>query len=124
MAVRTTCVALLLAALASAGCGTVANLAQPDPGGAGPVPFGGVKRDIACLHRATGDAGSDPHSGPEPGRSPKVSLGVLSAVDLPFTLVGDLITWPYAWGYTVVNAPVPVPPVVVADAPPAAPRSQ
>ncbi len=43
---------------------------------------------------------------------------VLAAADLPFTLIGDVATWPYAAAYFAINQPVPVPPVIHATAAP------
>ncbi|MBY0456420.1 MAG: hypothetical protein K2V38_03725, partial [Gemmataceae bacterium] len=116
MAVRAMCVPLVLAVLPAAGCGTVANLARPNPGD-GRVPYGGVQRDVACLERAAADA-SGPVSarGPEP--YPRWAGVLLCAADLPFSFVGDLLTWPYAAAYTEINRPVAVPPLLFADPPP------
>jgi uncharacterized protein YceK len=118
MAFRAIRVALLLSALPAAGCGTVANLAHTRPEDGGRVPFGGVKRDVACLR---GGMNEEPVSGThlksESGPYPRQLLTVLCAVDLPFSLIGDVVTWPYTAVYSVVNDPIPVPPLVLADVP-------
>ena len=119
MTSRAICVAVL-AVLPAAGCGTVANLAHPRPEDGGRVPFGGVKRDLAALHQSDG-AGLRAHHQPESEVYPRQTLAVLCALDLPFSLVGDVLTWPYTTVYSIVNEPVPVPAVVIADAPSAAP---
>ncbi|VTT96485.1 : DUF1375 [Gemmataceae bacterium] len=106
MTVRVACSALLLAALPAAGCGTVANLAHTRVEEGGREPFGGVKRDVAGLHAGSGEPGGYPHH----------AAAALCAADLPLSLVGDVVTWPYAKVYSAVNAPVPTPPVVIADA--------
>ena len=121
MAFRTIRVALLLASLPAAGCGTAANLANQKPGAGGVVPFGGVRQDVACIQQAAnGDfclrGHPKSHSDPYPQRA----LMLACAVDLPFSLVGDLLTWPYTAAYTFINQPVPVPPVVIASPPPPA----
>src|SRR4051812_33382812 len=53
MAFRAIRVALLFAGLPIAGCGTVANLANQPPGGGGMIPFGGVRHDVAAIHKAS-----------------------------------------------------------------------
>lgn len=115
MFLRAICVALL-AVLPTAGCGTVANLAHTNPDEGGRVPFGGVKRDLAALHQPDAPAGPRVRHNPDAVYSRRTSA-VWSAVDLPFSFVGDLVTWPYVRVYMIVNEPVPVPPVVFADAP-------
>ena len=117
MTVRTIRVALLLALLPAAGCGTLSNLAQPSSEEGGRVPFGGVKRDIARLHKA----GAEPGRKPESEQYPAQVLTLLCALDLPFSLIGDVLTWPYTAPYAIVNAPVPATPVVLAEAPTAQP---
>jgi uncharacterized protein YceK len=109
MTVRVMCGALLLAALPAAGCGTVANLAHTKVEEGGRAPFGGVKRDLAVLHAEPGGPG-------EALRYPHHVATALCAADLPLSLVGDVVTWPYAKVYTAVNAPVAASPVVIADA--------
>jgi hypothetical protein len=39
------------------------------------------------------------------------------AADLPLSLIGDIVTWPYTAAYTFINQPVPAPPVVVSTPP-------
>jgi uncharacterized protein YceK len=107
MAVRAISVALLLS-LVIAGCGTVANLAEQHPGAGGVVPFGGVRRDMACLDQAASvDGGFIMHADSASTHT------LLCAVDLPFSFIGDVLTWPYAVSYTCINQPVPPPPVTV-----------
>ena len=119
MAFRAICVALLLASLPIAGCGTVANLAKPGPEGGGKSPFGGVRQDVCCLKQAAnGELGSRTHPEAESEQHPQVAPMLLYAADLPFTLLGDVVTWPYTAAFTFINEPVPVPPVV--QAPPIA----
>lgn len=102
MAVRALGVALLLSSLPIAGCGTMANLVQ-----GGKTPFGGVEHDVACIHTgANGGCG--------PGAPPSEAVRLCSAIDLPFSFVGDLVTWPYTASYTCINGPVPTPPVLYA----------
>lgn len=110
---RAICVALL-AALPASGCGTVANLSHTNPEEGGRVPFGGVKRDLAALHPPAAPVGPREHDTSDANYARRTSA-VWSAVDLPFSFVGDLVTWPYVRVYTIVNAPVPVPPVTFAD---------
>ena len=107
--------AVLLAALPTVGCGTVANLARPNPE-EGRIPFGGVKRDVACLQgAATGELGARVHPKSEAEPYPHWAVVLLCAADLPFTVVGDVVTCPYAVIYSFVNRPVPVPPLTFAD---------
>lgn len=113
MTSRAICVAVL-AVLPAAGCGTAANLAHTRPEEGGRVPFGGVKRDLAALQQP--EAGPRTHHAPESEVYPRQSLAVLCALDLPFSFVGDVLTWPYVTVYSIVNEPVPAPAVVIADA--------
>ena len=118
MALRTIRVALLLASLPVAGCGTVANLARPGPEGGGKVPFGGVKQDVSCIQSASnGEFGLRAHPRSESEHYSHVALTVFCAVDLPFSLLGDVVTWPYTVVYSAINQPVPAPPVI--EIPPA-----
>jgi hypothetical protein len=118
MAYRTLCVALLLSSLLIAGCGTVANLINKSPPEAGgKVPFGGVKQDLSCIHNAAnGESPFGTHPKPDSEQHPQVGVMLLCAADLPLSLVGDVVTWPYTAAYSYINQPVPVPPV--AQAPP------
>lgn len=110
--------ALLLAVSPIAGCGTVANLANSRPEEGGTRPFGGVKHDVACINQAAdGEIGPRTRPRSESDRYPQRALIAFCAVDLPFSLVGDLVTWPFTAVYAVVNEPIPVPAVVVASPP-------
>ncbi len=119
MAFRISCVALLLSSLPIAGCGTVANLVKSDEAG-GKAPFGGITHDVSSIKQAqavNGDCCCMPCCTAQQYR--QVALGVLCALDLPFTVIGDVLTWPYAASYTYINQPVPVPPMKPAPPPPA-----
>ncbi len=116
MAIRTICVALLLSSLSLAGCGTIANLAKAPPDG-GKSPFGGVRQDVNYIHNGT-DAGPGCGTQPEPEPYRQFALRLCGAVDLPFSFVGDVVTWPYTATYSFINQPVPVPPVTQALGPP------
>ena len=116
MASRAVCVALLLSSLSVAGCGTVANVARQQPGAGGVRPFGGVRQDVSCIRKAAnGDSGVGAHPHSESGDYPRAVLMLACAADLPLSLIGDIVTWPYAVAYSFINQPVPVPLVVVAD---------
>ena len=120
MTCRAIRVALLFSSLPLAGCGTIANLAPSPPGAGGKAPFGGVRLDVSCMKKAaTGDCafGTQPKS--DSVRHPQAALLLLCAADLPLTVIGDVVTWPYAVSYTFINSPVPTPPVT--QAPPAPP---
>ena len=126
MNVRALCVGSLLAVLPAAGCGTVSNTVLVRPQDGGKVPFGGVRQDASRIRQAADGAYTDaghhqPDGEPDAGRSPQVGLMLLFAADLPFTIVGDLLTWPYTWSYSVINQPTPVPPVVFTPPPAALP---
>jgi hypothetical protein len=99
MASRALCVALLLSSLSITGCGTVANLVLVHPAQGGKTPFGGVRHDLACLHPP-----------PASGQCHETETRLFCAADLPFTFIGDVLTWPYTASYTFINGPVPVPP--------------
>lgn len=115
MTARISRAAALLALLPLAGCGTVANLTPPNPDAAR-VPFGGVKHDLAGLRGAAhGAPGCEACAGKGGPQYPHTALAALCAADLPFSLVGDLVTWPYIRVYNVVNAPVPTAPLTFAD---------
>lgn len=113
MAVRTIGVALLLSILPSAGCGTVANVARSGPEN-GMIPFGGVKHDLACLKAADGELGFKTHAKSESEHYPQAALRLFCAADLPFSLIGDVVTWPYTVTYAFINQPLPPPPVTLA----------
>jgi uncharacterized protein YceK len=109
MAVRAIGVALLFSSLPLVGCGTVANLARPGPNG-GKIPFGGVRHDVSSIEKlAHGDCGCRPYSQSEQNR--QVALKLFCAADVPFSFIGDVVTWPYAATYTYINQPVPTPPI-------------
>jgi uncharacterized protein YceK len=97
MTVRAVHVAVLLALMPSAGCGTVANLADVRPEDGGVSPFGGVRHDVACMQNRA-----------------SCCKTLFCAADLPFSFVGDVVTWPYTATYTYINEPVPTPPVTQA----------
>jgi uncharacterized protein YceK len=122
MAFRAICVALLLSSLPLAGCGTVANLVKPGPewGGGGKSPFGGVHHDVGCIETAAnGDSGFRTHPKWESEQYQQVARTLFWAADLPFSLIGDVLTWPYTASYSFINQPIPVPPVIQApDSPP------
>ena len=105
---RANCGTVLLAALASAGCGTVANLCDQTPGGK--ADFGGVQIDRAYLRQ-------------EGTREP--AWAALTAVDVPFSLVGDVVSLPYVRLYRMINEPVLSAPLSgpVVVRPPAAPAA-
>jgi uncharacterized protein YceK len=107
-------VALLLLGLLPAGCGTAANLCRSRTEDGGRVPFGGVKQDLECLKKATNGELREATPAPESEQYPQRVLLVFSAIDLPFSLVGDVVTWPYTAAYTFINRPVPTPPVLIA----------
>lgn len=125
MACRALCVAVLLSCLPAAGCGTVVNVVKPGPdqGGSGKLPFGGVRHDLWSIERATSGEyafKSCPQSEAEHYRQLALMLGC--AADLPFSLIGDVVTWPYTASYSFINQPVPAPPLAQApvDGPPQA----
>jgi uncharacterized protein YceK len=115
MAFRAIAFALLLSSLLM-GCGTVANLATPGPEG-GKVPFGGVSHDMASIKKASdGEPISATHQDQESAHYSHTAFLVLCAADLPLSLIGDVVAWPYTCAYTFINEPVPVPPVTYAPA--------
>jgi hypothetical protein len=125
MAFRAICVALLLASLPSAGCGTVANLARSLPEEGGKSPFGGVRQDVSCIKKAAnGESSFSTHPKSESEQHPQVARMLFCAADLPFSFLGDVVTWPYTKTYTYINQPIPTPPVIqgppVTQAPPGA----
>lgn len=118
MSIRALRVALLLASLPVTGCGTVANLAKQKPGEDGVSPFGGVKQDVWCIQKASsGEFGLRAHPKSETEKYPRVALMILCAADLPLSLIGDVVTWPYTVSYTCINQPIPTPPVLIDQSP-------
>jgi uncharacterized protein YceK len=103
--------ALLLSSLPLAGCGTVANLAR-SPDEDGKIPFGGVKQDLTCIKKS-----ANGESGTHAGEYPQVALMLLCVADLPFSLVGDVVMWPYTVAFTRINEPVPTPTLTIASPP-------
>lgn len=122
MAFRAICIALLLSSLQIAGCGTVANLVRQDPDEeGGMIPFGGVKQDVSCMKQpANAECVCTPCSNSEQSR--QAARRLFCAADLPFSLIGDVVTWPYTATYRYINQPNPTPPVIqvplVTQAPP------
>jgi uncharacterized protein YceK len=116
MAVRALYAGLLLSGLLVAGCGTVSNAVLKRPEDGGKTPFGGVREDVAHIKSAAGGGDGKGHSEPELESQPQVGRILIFAADLPFSIVADVILWPYTWAFTRVNEPVPVPPVVQAPA--------
>jgi uncharacterized protein YceK len=131
MAFRAICVALLLASLPSAGCGTVANLANSHPEEGGTTPFGGVKKDLSCLKNAgpfggvkkdlsclknagNGESACKPVPTSESEQYRQAALKLFCAADLPLSAIGDVVTWPYTATYTYINQPTPTTPVTLA----------
>jgi hypothetical protein len=57
----------------------------------------------------------------EPEQYPQVALMVFCAADLPFSCIGDVVTWPYTAAYSFINQPVPTPAMMP---PTAEPRPQ
>jgi uncharacterized protein YceK len=114
MAFRAICVALLLTSLPVAGCGTVANLVGSPPAQGGKTPFGGVRHDVASLEEAaSGDFSVGAH-GKGPSDHPQILPMVFCAADIPFSFVGDVVTWPYTAAYSFINQPIPIPPITQA----------
>jgi uncharacterized protein YceK len=105
MAFRAICVAMALSSLPIAGCGTVANLANPRTEEGGRSPFGGVRQDLE--HVRTSPTADSQHCR-------QMGLMLLGTADLPFSFVGDVVTWPYTAAYTCINEPIPAPPVAQA----------
>jgi uncharacterized protein YceK len=99
--------------LSMAGCGTMANLAAPGPAAGGKAAFGGVQRDLDLIRTAHGESDT-----PQAESHPTLKA-VAATVDLPFSFVGDVVTWPYVAAYSIVNRPSPTPPVVQIPTPPA-----
>jgi uncharacterized protein YceK len=125
MAFRAICVALLLSSLPIAGCGTVANLVKSPPEEGGKSPFGGVRQDVWCMKKASiGESGFSTHPTSESEQHPQLSLMLFCAADLPFSLIGDVVTWPYTVTYTFINQPIPTPPVTQAQPIPTPPVTQ
>lgn len=124
MTVRAMCVGLLVAAVSSAGCGTVANLARSRPGSGGKAPFGGVRQDVWCLRAAaSGEPVFRSHPAWASRHYPRAVLLLCCAADVPLSFAADVATWPYTAAYTYINQPIPVPPIIVTGppAPPPAP---
>lgn len=116
MAVRAIGVALLLASLPIAGCGTFANLARKGPEG-GKSPFGGVRQDVCCLKKAeNGELNSKIASRAASEQHPQVTRMLFYAADVPFSVIGDVVTWPYTATYSYINKPIPTPPFTQAEA--------
>jgi uncharacterized protein YceK len=114
--------ALLLSILPIAGCGTVANVVRSNPETGGRTPFGGVRRDSVCITKAaTGEFGPTTQQQSESEHYPQLGLMLICAADLPFSLIGDIVTWPYTASYTYINQPTPYPPIRYTNPPPSLP---
>lgn len=108
MIFRTFCVAVLLSSLPIMGCGTVANLASSGPIGSGMTPFGGVHHDVEGMQAGTNIDTDNKLDLEQPSL---IARRLLCAADLPFSCVGDVVTWPYVAAYAFINDPIPIPPV-------------
>jgi uncharacterized protein YceK len=118
MAFRAIRVALLLSSLPIAGCGTVANLVKPGPEEGGKSPFGGVRQDVWRIKKAANGESASATPKSKSKQSPQVAPMLCCAADLPFTFIGDVVTWPYTATYSYINRPIPTPPVTLAPTPP------
>jgi hypothetical protein len=117
MSFRAIHVALLVSSLPIVGCGTVANLSRLDPEGGGKNFLGGVRQDVWCIKKAaSGEFGIRTHCEPESEQHAQVALMLFCAADLPFSLIGDVVTWPYTVAYSCINQPIPPPLVTQAPA--------
>jgi hypothetical protein len=100
----------------------VANLARSRPEEDGRSPFGGVRQDVSCIQKAAnGEVGFRAQPKSESEQYPQRALMLFCAADLPFSLIGDLVTWPYTAAFSYINQPVPAPPVLHANPPVALP---
>jgi uncharacterized protein YceK len=84
------------------GCGTVANLELPTQAG-GRQPYGGVRQDLALVSERVGDAGSADSAGARIGGGVEALL--VTAVDLPLSVVGDTVTLPITVPAYFLQAP-------------------
>src|SRR4051812_3133513 len=88
MAFRTFTVGLLLSSLSTVGCGTIKNTVLSNPAEGGKTPFGGVRQDQWCIHKAaSGELAPvmPPKPEQQPGpHDPQVGLMLLAAADVPF----------------------------------------
>jgi len=80
-------------------------------------PFGGVRHDVRCVKKAAnGEFGFKTYPESESEHHRQVALGLFCAADLPFSLIGDVVTRPYTAAYSFINQPIPTPPVTQAQA--------
>jgi uncharacterized protein YceK len=114
MAVRAVYVAVLLSSLSLAGCGTVANLCVVPPPEGGKSPFGGVRHDVSCIEKPANQESAGGTDGKLDSQPYQQIQKLLCAADLPFSLIGDVVTWPYTATYSFINQPIPVPPMIQA----------
>jgi uncharacterized protein YceK len=105
---RKACVGFLLSCLPIAGCGTIANVATPNP--LVKTPFGGVQHDVREIQQAANGDTSNPNA--ESEHYHRVLVMAFCAADLPLSLIGDVVMWPYTVIYSFINEPLPVPPVI------------
>lgn len=61
---------------------------------------------------ANGESGCGECVRSESEQHRQAALMLLSAADLPFSFLGDVVTWPYTAAYSFINEPVPTPPVL------------
>jgi len=114
MAYRAISFVLLLFTLPVAGCGTVANLASSHPEEGVKRPLGGVSQDLSCIRKAaSGELGFKTHHKSGAEQYAQVLLMLCCAADLPLSLIGDIVFWPYTAAYSFINQPIPAPPVTV-----------
>jgi uncharacterized protein YceK len=118
MGFRANCVGLLLLTLPLAGCGTVQNTVFTHPDDGGKRPFGGIRQDQSCIHKAaSGESVFKTDSEQPPQKQkPQAALMMLCAADMPLSLIGDVLTLPYTMTYSYINQPAPLPPITVVPA--------
>ncbi|QEL16766.1 YceK/YidQ family lipoprotein [Limnoglobus roseus] len=92
--------ALLLSCFSTAGCGTIANVATRGPEHGGMIPFGGVKQDLTFI---TSDSNLNINQKAPPGTYASRLSIILTTLDLPLSLVGDIVTWPFVELYALSN---------------------
>jgi hypothetical protein len=78
-----------------------------------------VKQDVSSIKEAEkGECDSKTHPKSESEQHPQVARMLFYAADLPFSFIGDVVTWPYTATYCYINQPTPAPPVKLAPTPP------
>ena len=100
MATRAAAVLVALAAAQASGCGTASNVYKSMYPGSKLEPYGGVKVDVDQVRELGTPEWNALYQDKRDRDRVYDAFGILlrTAIDLPFTIIGDTLTLPFAFG--------------------------